>query len=96
MEEVSSAIEKCRCGLFLFTSDDPLSADSKYAAPRDNVIFEAGFCYAAKGPLKTIIIREDGAKMPADLGGSIYLSLKDRTDISSIQEKLRHAITKAM
>lgn len=97
MDEISTAIRSCRCGLFLFTRDDDLfEGNGQYAAPRDNVIFEAGFCIAAKGPQRTIIICEEGAKMPADLGGSIYLGLKDRVDISSIQEKLRQALARAM
>jgi hypothetical protein len=96
MEEVSSGIKNSRCGLFLFSRDDQFEGDTHQAAPRDNVIFEAGFCMAAKGGQKTIVIREDGAKMPADLGGSIYISLKDRADISSIQQKLRQALEKAL
>jgi predicted nucleotide-binding protein len=96
MEEVSSGIKKSRCGLFLFSRDDPLEGDVQYAAPRDNVIFEAGFCMAVKGPQRTTIIREEGAKIPADLGGTIYIGLKDRADISPIQEKLRQALAKAL
>jgi len=96
MDEISAAIRSCRCGLFLFTRDDPVEGDAQHAAPRDNVIFEAGFCIATKGPQRTIVIREEGAKMPADLGGSIYLSLKDRGDVASIQEKLRQALEKAL
>jgi len=96
MDEIGSAIRSCRCGLFLFTRDDPLDGDAQHAAPRDNVIFETGFCLSTRGPKRTVIIREDGAKMPADLGGSIYIGLKDRGDISSIQERLRKALENAM
>lgn len=96
MDEISAAIRSCRCGIFLFTRDDPLEGDARHAAPRDNVIFEAGFCIATKGPQRTIVIREEGAKMPADLGGTIYLSLKDRSDISAVQEKLRQALGRAL
>ena len=96
MEEISSGIRNSRCGLFLFSRDDQFEGDAQHAAPRDNVIFEAGFCMATKGPKRTIVIREDGAKMPADLGGSIYIGLRDRSDISSIQEKLRQALSRAL
>lgn len=96
MDEIGSAIRSCRTGLFLFTKDDPLEGDLEHAAPRDNVIFEAGFCMSQHGPQRTIIIREDGAKMPADLGGGIYIRLKDRGDISGIQEKLRTALERSL
>jgi Predicted nucleotide-binding protein containing TIR-like domain len=95
MAEISTAIRSSRCGIFLFTRDDPLEGDSEHAAPRDNVVFEAGYCMAIRGPRRTIVIRENGAKMPADLGGVIYLPLKDRTDISSIQEGLRQVLDRA-
>jgi hypothetical protein len=92
MTEISAAIRSARCGVFLFTRDDPLEGQPEHAAPRDNVVFETGYCMAARGKRRTIVIREAGAKMPAELGGVIYLSLKDRSDISSIQEKLRQAL----
>jgi hypothetical protein len=94
MQEASDAIRSCRAGLFLFTKDDPLEGEDTVAAPRDNVVLEAGFCIATRGSRRTVIIREQGAKMPVDLGGIIYLALKDRSDISSIQEPLRRALEK--
>ncbi len=66
-----------------------MSGEVQHAAPRDNVIFEAGYFMNAKGRERVLIVREDGAKMPADVGGSIYLTLKDRADISPIHAKLR-------
>jgi hypothetical protein len=39
--------------------------------------------------LSCAIIREEGAKMPADVGGSIYLTLKDKTNTDAIHEKIR-------
>ena len=54
--------------------------------------FEAGFCIATRGPQRTIIVREKGAKMPVDLDGIIHLRLADRNDISSIQQRLRDAL----
>lgn len=38
-----------------------------HAAPRDKVVFEAEFFAVAKDRGHVLIIREDGAKMPADL-----------------------------
>ena len=87
--EIERAARDCSCGIFLFTKDDPLTSSvSGQAAPRDNVVFEAGFFMHAKGKERTLIIREEGAKMPADIGGNIYISLKDRSDVSTIHTEL--------
>jgi hypothetical protein len=64
------------------------------AAPRDNVIFEMGLFMEAKGRERVLVVREEGAKMPADIGGGIYLSLKDRNDITPIQMKLLDFVQK--
>jgi predicted nucleotide-binding protein len=53
------------------------------------VLFEAGFFSSAKGKGRTLIIREEGTKFPADLGGDVYLALKDRKDISPVLTRLR-------
>jgi hypothetical protein len=87
--EIERASKLCLGGIFLFTKDDEIVVgDAKSAAPRDNVIFEAGYFMHAKGIEKTLIICEEGAKMPADIGGNIYLPLKDRNDISPIKNDL--------
>ncbi len=36
----------------------------------------------SKGRERVLIIRENGTKMPADVGGNIYLPLPNRKDIS--------------
>jgi hypothetical protein len=89
LEEIELADNMCLGGLFLFTKDDELVlGDDRIASPRDNVVFEAGYFINSKSDKRVLIIREDGAKMPADLGGNIYLNLKDRNDISSIETRL--------
>lgn len=89
LSEIERAASLCLGGIFLFTKDDELKVgDTQIAAPRDNVIFEAGYFAHAKGSQRVLIIREDGAKMPADVGGNIYLSLKDRNDTSTIETAL--------
>jgi hypothetical protein len=90
LEEIEKAAQTCLCGVFLFTCDDPLANGKNQASPRDNVIFEAGYFMKAKGKERTLIIREEGAKMPADIGGNIYLLLKDRSDTSAIRDDLRY------
>lgn len=89
LEQVEDAARRSSGGVFLFTRDDPLEGKGKQAAPRDNVIFEAGFFVRSKGHERVLIIREDGARMPADLGGVIYEPLADRGDVLGLEERLR-------
>lgn len=90
LSRLTQAAENCDTGLFLLTKDDDIVQGSeKIAAPRDNVIFEAGFFLQAKGPKRVVIVREKETKMPADLGGTIYVLLKNRDEISTIHDQLR-------
>jgi hypothetical protein len=89
LSEINSAAERCRGGIFLFTKDDLLEGGSVKAAPRDNVVFEAGYFASAKGHDRILIILENGAKMPADLGGYIYAPLDDRSNIEPIEIRIR-------
>jgi len=89
LEEMDRADRLCSSGIFLFTKDDPLASDTiDLAAPRDNVVFEAGYFIKSKGKERALIIREKGAKMPADVGGNIYVELANRRDISAIKPQL--------
>ncbi len=89
LEEIERAATLCTCGIFLFTKDDPLEGEGSHAAPRDNVVFEAGYFANSKGKDRVLIIREEGAKMPADLGGNIYVHLSDKNSTASIEGALR-------
>jgi hypothetical protein len=90
LERIEEASRDCTYGVFLFTKDDEqLEGGESHAAPRDNVIFEAGYFMHAKGKERVLVIREEGAKMPADLGGNIYIPLQDRNNISGIHTQLR-------
>jgi CAP12/Pycsar effector protein, TIR domain len=91
LQQIDDAAARCGAGVFLFTRDDELSepAPGDQAVPRDNVVFEAGYFIRAKGKDRVLIIREAGAKMPADLGGDIYGALQDRTQIGPIADTLR-------
>ena len=93
-EIVIDAIEKAElltvCGIFLFMVDDILDVGSSaHGAPRDNVVYEAGYFAGAKGRERTVIIREQGAKVPSDLAGVLYLELTNRRDISHIETRLK-------
>lgn len=72
----------------LLTKDDELLGQENIAAPRDNVIFEMGLFMEAKGRERVLVVCEEGAKMPTDIGGGIYLPLQKRDDITSIHTKL--------
>lgn len=83
-------------GVFLFTRDDSLEGEDELAAPRDNVVFEAGFFAHAKGRERVLIIREKGAKIPADLGGNIYAMLSDKTNIGPLEARLKRFLETAI
>jgi len=91
LSQIEEAANRCSAGVFLFTQDDVLSGKGgkSRAAPRDNVVYEAGFFSAAKGKSRVLIVLERGAKMPADLGGDIYASLDSKTNITSIEDTLK-------
>ena len=96
IEEIEEAARNTTGGIFLFTKDDQLQGEANIAAPRDNVVFEAGFFAHAKGRGRVLIVRETGAKMPADLGGNIYAVLSDKTNISPIEPRLRRFLETAI
>jgi hypothetical protein len=89
LDELLNASKHCLGAIILLTKDDEfISGTEIHAAPRDNVIFEMGLFMEAKGRQRVLVIREQSAKMPADIGGGIYLSLHDRNDIAPIHTKL--------
>lgn len=97
IDEIEAAAWDCSCAIFVFSPDDDLvSGTEKIAAPRDNVIFEAGYFMNARGRERILIIREGTAKMPADLGGHIYASLEDRDDLSAIKDVVASFIQRAL
>jgi hypothetical protein len=93
LDELESAARSCSCGIFLFGNNDPLEGLEGAAAPRDNVVFEAGYFMNSKGPDRCLIIREGKAKMPADLGGAIYLPIEG-SDVAPIETRLRDFLEK--
>jgi hypothetical protein len=97
MEEVARATATCRCGLFLFTADDPVEGSaSKTAVPRDNVLLEAGYFMSAHSAKRMVVVREKGTKMPVDLGGMIYLTLERRNQWKNVARKVADSLYKQM
>jgi predicted nucleotide-binding protein with TIR-like domain len=91
-EQIEEAARRCSGGVFLFTRDDRLVKGKAAAAPRDNVVFEAGYFAHAKGNDRVMIVQQEGAKMPSDLGGKIYEKLESRIDVSTLEEPLRRFV----
>jgi hypothetical protein len=91
LDQIEQAATRSVGGIFLFTKDDDLAdhGQAELAVPRDNVIFEAGYFIGLKGKRNVLIIRESGSKMPADLGGDIYASLRDKNSIEPIERTLK-------
>jgi Predicted nucleotide-binding protein containing TIR-like domain len=88
---------------FVFARDDwttnsPPAADPAapgQAAPRDNVVFEAGLFGGVLGMRRTFILHASGAKLPSDLLGLTCVRYGDAataTDVRTINQKLRKAI----
>ena len=88
---------------FVFARDDwtanspPVSdpAASGQAAPRDNVVFEAGLFGGVLGMRRTFILHASGAKLPSDLLGLTCVRYGDATtatEVRTINQKLRKAI----
>jgi predicted nucleotide-binding protein len=74
IDELSDASRRCLGAIMPLTKDDEFLGEENYAAPRDNVIFEMGLFMESKGRERVLVVREQGAKMPADIGGGIYLA----------------------
>lgn len=95
LERIREAAHRCTGAVFLFTKDDRLKKGEQ-VAPRDNVILEAGYYAAAKGKERTLIIRQKGARIPADLGGDIYAPLVNRDDIAPITDYLDRFVAQCL
>jgi hypothetical protein len=92
-EQIESWSQQTMGGIFLFSKDDELTPGGQFA-PRDNVVLEAGLFAGIKGKARTMIILEEGAKLPSDLSNDVYAKLTSRIDITSIKDDLRRFITR--
>jgi len=89
---------------FIFARDDwtiksassPEQANAPgQAAPRDNVVFEAGLFGGVLGMRRTFILHANGAKLPTDLLGLTSIRYGEEltaAEIRAINQKLRKAI----
>ena len=76
------------------TSSSPSAAPSGQAAPRDNVVFEAGLFGGVLGMRRTFILHARGSKLPSDLLGLTCVRYEATTpaEIRAMVDKLRKAI----
>jgi predicted nucleotide-binding protein len=65
-------------------------------APRDNVVFEAGYFAGAKRMSRSLVIREKNAKVPSDCGGILYLELPSRKSTAAVETKLTDQIGRTL
>ena len=83
---------------FVFARDDWTTnepdAQAPQAAPRDNVVFEAGLFGGVLGMRRTFILHASGAKLPSDLLGltSIRYEAETASEVKVINQKIRTAI----
>src|SRR5262249_5320340 len=83
---------------FVFAQDDWTTAaasQSGQAAPRANVVFEAGLFGGALGIRRTFILHASGSKLPSDLLGLTSVRYDPATspaEVRAINQKLRKAI----
>jgi predicted nucleotide-binding protein len=96
-ETIWQSIERAErltsCGIFLFMADDTVTTGNlQQYAPRDNVVYEAGYFAGAKGLSRSIIIHEEGAKVPTDLGGILHIPLGSRQSIATIETALAECL----
>jgi predicted nucleotide-binding protein len=93
IRRIEEAARQTTGGVFLFTGDDRLELPHTgkgraIAAPRDNVVFEAGYFAHAKGKARTLILYDPHAKLPSDLGGDIYVPLERGKNQKAMFEKI--------
>jgi hypothetical protein len=64
LAQIEEAASRCNAGIFLFTKDDDLvdKGQPDISAPRDNVVFEAGYFIGLKGKRNVLIVREKGSR----------------------------------
>jgi Predicted nucleotide-binding protein containing TIR-like domain len=94
LTEIEEAKAMASCGVFLFSEDDHFKGRSGQGAPRDNVVFEAGYFMGSKGAERCLIIRHGDAKLPTDLGGYICVPLAKNAPVKSIEGQLTDFVSR--
>ena len=87
--ELDIAAKECHMAVFLVTKDDEINqSGTLISSPRDNILFEVGFFGARLGMENTILIVEEGTKLPTDWGGILHISFRGQDDFTKVQGPL--------
>ena len=79
-------------GILVATKDDKTtSRDKGFDSPRDNVVFEFGLFMGRLGKFRTLILREEGTKLPSDIDG-IHTSRYSAGENPAASDSLRKEI----
>ena len=89
LHRIADAASLCSAGVFLFGRDDLIG---EQAVPRDNVVFETGYFMGAKGENHVLVIREQGSKVPADLGGKIFVEIGADGALDAVVPRIRQFV----
>ena len=102
LERLVELTRQVEFAAFVFAQDDwtaagvaaPDPATSGQAAPRDNVVFEAGLFGGVLGMRRTFILHAKGAKLPTDLLGltCVRYDATGAAEMKAICQTLRKAI----
>ena len=103
LERLLELTQEVDFAAFVFAQDDwttsSRSASSQpgsgQAAPRDNVVFEAGLFGGVLGMRRTFILHASGAKLPSDLLGLTcvqYDGVMTPSEVRIVNQKIRKAI----
>lgn len=98
MSEIEKMSHECQVSVFLVTKDDRIIQPGRTLtdSPRDNIIFEVGYFAARLGLNRTLLVVEEGTKLPTDWGGILYISFRDRNDLAGVNLALLDGIKKAL
>lgn len=73
LESLQRQLAESDLSIFFFSSDDERTMRGERSPiPRDNVVFEAGISFAQLGRERTVMLVEEGARLPADFEGLIF------------------------
>lgn len=82
MSSIEQKVSQCDFAILILSKDDVLEyRKKKYDSPRDNVIFELGYCMGKIGTTRSLFMFEDAdkdleTKLPSDLHGLTYIPFK--------------------
>jgi len=92
MDKCIKYASECCFAIALFTPDDMVKAgESSVFQPRPNVLFELGWFYGRFGPNRVLILKQEGAGVPSDLGGVLTKNFQTNVKevITDIEKELQ-------